>query len=78
MSLQSRVRCLDSIGHPAEISALPIAACLRRSASVLEILCLGRRTRRPRARAGMPQETTGSIFLGHVDITGRTTGSPHA
>lgn len=57
MSLQSRVRCLDSIGHLAEISALPIAACLRRSASVLEILCLGRRTRRPRARARLPQET---------------------
>lgn len=57
MSLQSRARCLDSIGRLAEISALPIAACLRRCASVPEILCLGRQARRPRARARLLQET---------------------
>lgn len=41
----------------AEISVLPIAPCLRRSASVPEILRLGRQTRCPRAMARLPQET---------------------
>lgn len=44
----------DSSRRLAEISVLPIAPCLRRSASVPEILCLRRQTRCPQAMARLP------------------------